>query len=146
MIWWPKLTPIEGWHQDREASLFYGVNALVADGLTFKNADSVMYARASYKPRSPEIKSLEALIESDRKDFEANVPGVSIQEVAPLSTIDGQKFRSFTFFLTTGGNWERVSYGEEGEFYLIFTASSRSRSDFDAVVSTYENLVVSYKK
>lgn len=89
--WWPKLIPIEGWHQDREHSFFYSANVLAPDGFTFKNAESVMYASASYKPRSPEIKSLEALIDNDRKDFEANVPGVSIQEVTSLSTADGHK-------------------------------------------------------
>jgi len=144
--WWPKLAPIEGWHQDREYSFSYRVNALAPGGFTFKDAESVMYARASYKPRIPEIKSLEAFIEDDQEDFRAKVPGVSIQEVSPLATADGQKLRSFTFFPTKGGNWERVSYGEEGEFYLIFTVSSRSQSGFDAVVSTYEKVVGSYKE
>ena len=144
--WWPKLAPIEGWHQDREYSFSYGANALAPSDFTFKDAESVMYARASYKPRIPEIKSLDAFIESDQEDFKTKVPGVSIQEVAPLATGDGQRLRSFTFFPTNGGNWERVSYGEEGEFYLIFTVSSRSQSGFDAVVSTYEKVVRSYKK
>lgn len=144
--WWPKLTPVEGWHQDRENSFFYSANALAPDGFTFKSAESVMYARALFKPRERDIKSLEALIESDRKDFEANVPGVSIHEVAALSSSDGQKFRSFTFFPTSGGNWERVSYGEEGEFYLIFTISSRSLSGFNAAVGAYEKLIAGYNQ
>lgn len=88
--WWPKLTPVEGWHNDREHSFHYSSNALAPDGFTFKNAESVMYARALFKPREPDIKSLDALIERDRKDFEANVPGVSIHEVAALSSSDGQ--------------------------------------------------------
>jgi len=146
LCWWPKLAPIEGWYQDREYSFSYKSNALAPNGFTFKDAESVMYARASYKPRIPEIKSLEEFIESDQEDMKANVPGVAIQEVAPLSTADGQKLRSFTFFPTKGGNWERISYGEEGEFYLIFAVSSRSESGFSAVVSTYEKVVGSYKK
>lgn len=146
VYWWPKLPPIEGWHQDQEHSFFYSVNALAPDGSTFKKAESVMYARALYKPRSSEIKSLEALIENDRKDFEENIPGVSIQEAAALSTADGQKLRSFTFFPTKEGNLERVSYGEEGEFYLIFTISSRSQSSFNSTVAAYEKLIAGYKK
>jgi len=146
LYWWPKLAPVKGWHQDREYSVRYSANALAPDGFTFKDAETVMYVSALYKPRIPETKSLEALIENDRKNFEANVPGVSIQEVAPLSTADGQKLRSFTFFPAKGGNWERVSYGEEGEFYLIFTVSSRSQSGFNAVLSAYEKLAASYKK
>ena len=144
--WWPKVASLDGWRQDREHSFFYSANALAPDGFTFKNAESVIYARALFKPRTPEIKSLEALIENDRKDFETNVPGVSIQEVAPLSTADGQKLRSFTFFPTKGGNWERVSYGEEGEFYLVFTVSSRSQSGFNSAVIAYEKLIAGYRK
>lgn len=144
--WWPKLAPIKGWHQDREHSFFYGANALAPDGFTFRDAEAVMYARALYKPRSPEIKSLEILIKNDRKDFEANVPGVSIKEVAPISMADGKKIRSFTFFPTKGGNWERVSYGEEGEFFLVFTVSSRSQSGYNAAAIAYETLISGYKK
>lgn len=144
--WWPKLAPVDGWYQDREHSFFYSANALAPDGFTFKNAESVMYARAIYKPREPDVKSLDALIENDRKDFEANLPGVSIHEVAMLSTADGQKLRSFTFFPTTSGNWERVSYGEEGDFYLIFTISSRSLAGFNTAVAAYEKLIAGYQK
>jgi hypothetical protein len=144
--WWPKLTPVAGWHHDREHSSFYSANALAPDGFTFKNAEVVMYAKAIYKPREPEVKSLDALIENDRKDFEANVPGVSIHEVAALSSSDGQKLRSFTFFPTSAGNWERVSYGEEGEFYLIFTISARSLAGFNAAVGTYEKTIAGYNQ
>ncbi|MDR0233763.1 MAG: hypothetical protein LBI31_03030 [Zoogloeaceae bacterium] len=144
--WWPKLAPIDGWHQDQEHSFYYSANALAPDGFTFGNAETVMFASALYKPRSPEIKSLEDLIEADRRNFESNVPGVSIQEVASLSTADGQKLRSFTFFPAKDGNWERVSYGEEDDFYLLFTISSRSRSGFDSAVPAYEKLVSGYRK
>ena len=144
--WWPKLVPVNGWHQDREHSFLYGANAVAPDGFTFKNAESVMYAKAIYKPREPEVKSLDALIENDKKDFLENVPGVSIQEVETLSTSDGQKLRSFTFFPTSTGNWERVSYGEEGEFYLIFTVSSRSLAGFNSAAGAYEDLILGYKK
>lgn len=144
--WWPKLAPPEGWHQDREHSFYYSANALAPDGFTFKNAQSVMYARAIYKPREPNLKSLDALIENDKKDFEANVPGVEIREVTALSTADGQKLRSFTFFPTSKGNWERVSYGEEGDFYLIFTISSRSLAGFNTAIASYEKLVLGYQE
>jgi hypothetical protein len=144
--WWPKLASVDGWHQDQEHSFYYSANAFAPDGFTFKNAESVMYAKAIYKLRVPNLKSLDALIENDRRDFEKNVPGISVREVAALSTADGQKFRSFTFFPTSTGNWERVSYGEEGEFYLVFTVSSRSQSAFNVAVSAYEKFIASYKK
>lgn len=144
--WWPKVAPLWGWHHDRDRSIYYNANALAPDGFTFSDAESVMYARALYKPRVPEIKSLEALIENDEKDFEVNTPGVSIQEVEPLSGAEGQTFRSFTFIPTKKGNWERVSYGEEGDFYLIFTLSSRTQSGFNSSMPAYVQLVTSYKR
>jgi hypothetical protein len=146
MHWWPKLSPLGGWHQDRDHSFLYSVNALAPDGFTFKNAETVMYAKAIYKPREPNIKSLKTLIEKDKKDFKANVPGVSIKQTGSLSTADGQRLSSFTFFPANTGNWERASYGEEGEFYLIFTLSSRSKSGFDSAAQAYEKLISSYKK
>ncbi len=146
VYWWPKLPPVEGWHQEREQSFFYGANVLAPDGFTFKDAESVMYATAIYKPRVPEVKSLDMLIAKDRKDFEASASGVSIQEVTSLRTADGQNLRSFTFFPAGQGNWERVSYGEEGDFYLIFTVRSRSLAGYKSAVTAYEKLVADYKK
>src|SRR5207237_10269165 len=84
--WWPKLPSVVGWHHDREQSFQFGVNALAPDGFTFANAETVMYAKAVYKPREPEAKSLELLIEKDKKTFAAHIPGVAIEEVAPLTT------------------------------------------------------------
>jgi len=144
--WWPKLAPIKGWHQDREYSYYYAYNAFAPDGFTFKNADTVMYASAVYKPRCPKLKTLAEFIENDRKNNEANEPGISIQEVAPLTTADGQKLRSFTFFPTKGAIWERVSYGEEDDYYLVFTVSSHSQRGYNETVSDYEKLVTGYKK
>lgn len=144
--WWPKLEPMEGWHQDREQSFNYSVNALAPDGASFANADTVMYAKAVYKPREPEIKSLEELIARDRRDFAANVPGVEITEALPLSTADGQLLQSITFFPTGKGNWERVAYGEEGDFYLIFTISSKSLSSYNSNVKAYEAMISQYRE
>jgi hypothetical protein len=144
--WWPKLPVIPGWHQDREHSLRYSSNALVPDGYTFANAEAVMYARAIYKPREPGIKSLQMLIENDKQDFLANAPGITINETGSLVTADGKTLRSFTFFPKGQGNWERVSYGEEGEFYLIFSLSSRSLAGYEAAVTVYGKLIGLYKE
>lgn len=144
--WWPKLPSVAGWHQDQDSSFRYSVNALAPDSGTFSNAETVMYAKASFKPRIPEIKSLEMLIASDKEDFLKNVPGVEIQEAKSLTTADGKQFKSFTYFPKGSGNWERVTYGEEGEFFLIFTISARSRAGYDANAQVYEKLIELYKE
>jgi hypothetical protein len=144
--WWPKLPDITGWHQDRNHSFHYSVNALAPDKATFANAETVMYAKAIFKPRDPEIKTIEMLIARDEKDFLKNVPNVKVQEIKSIATADGKQFKSFEFSPTGSGNWERVTYGEEGEFFLVFTVSSRSKAGYDLTESTYEKLIGQYKE
>jgi hypothetical protein len=144
--WWPKLRPLKGWRHDHDESLHYGINALVPDGSTFADAETVMYAKAVYKPQRPESKTLERFIESDKKASLSRSPDIVIQEGAALSTADGRKLRSFTFFPRRSGNWERVSYGEEGDFYLVFAVSSRSLADYKAAEKAYVQLIRSYKE
>lgn len=144
--WWPKLPPLKGWRHDRDQSLHYSINALAPEGSTFADAETVMYAKAVHKPRQPESKTLEMFIENDKKASLSRSPDIVIQEGAALSTADGRKLRSFTFFPKRKGNWERVSYGEEGDFYLVFAVSSRSRAGYKAAEKAYVELIRSYKE
>jgi len=146
LYWWPKLPTVKGWHHEDGPSQQNATNILAPDGATFSDAETVMYAKASYKPRMPEIKTLAALIADDKKHFVENVPGVIVTEVKALRTGDGQKLRSFTFFPPGQGNWERVSYGEEGDFYLIFAVSSRTKSGYDKAMPAYEAMISGYKE
>jgi hypothetical protein len=66
--------------------------------------------------------------------------------VEALATGDGQKLRSLTFFPQGEGNWERVSFGEEGEYYLMFTISSRTKSGYDMALPLYEAMLRAYKE
>lgn len=114
--------------------------------MSFADAETVMYAKAVFKPRVPEVKSLAALIENDKNNFVTNFPGVTIQEMTTLATADGKKLISLVYTLADKGNWERVSYLEEGEFYLVFTVSSRTQAGFLASVKAYKTLVTQYKE
>jgi hypothetical protein len=146
LAWWPKLVPAKGWHHEPRWSFANGINIQVPDGFTFSNAETVIYAKAAYKPRIPETTSLEMFIQSDKDDFLKRDPGILIVEVTPLKTADGKTLRSFTFFPKSKGNWEQVSYGEEGDFYLIFTISSRSRTGFLDSFEIYEQYINHYKE
>lgn len=145
LYWWPKLPPLKGWHQDMGQSYHYGINALAPDGSSFAIAEAVIYAKASYKPRIPDTKTLEMFIADDRKKFLDSVPDITIKEVNGLISGDGEKLRSFTFFPKEKGNWEQVAYGEEGEYYLVFTLSSHSKEAFDKIQSAYRDLIAHYK-
>jgi hypothetical protein len=144
--WWPKLVAVNGWHHDRDHSYHYSVNAQAPDGYTFANAESVIYAKALYKPRIPKTTSLEMLIKDDKDRFVSSDPHLVVSEVDPLVTGDGQILKSITFFPKEKGNWEQVSYGEEGEFYLIFALSSRTKEGFTKALGTYKKFINQYKE
>jgi hypothetical protein len=146
LAWWPKLVSAPGWHHERAASFQNGVNVQVPDGLMFSNAETVIYAKAAYKARIPEAISLAAFIKNDQNEFRKDDPSIAITEVTPLKTKDGKAFASYTFFPKDKGNWEEVSYGEEGEYYLIFTISSRSHAGLLGALPVFEQYIALYKE
>lgn len=144
--WWPVLPDIEGWHHDRVRSLQFRSNAQAPDGFNFSNAETVIYSKALYKPRTLELTTLEELIKNDQKEFQSRDENISIKEVKPLKTGDGKIMKSFTFSPVSKGNWEQVSYGEEGDFYLIFTISSTSENGFKDGLKYYEQFISNYRE
>ncbi len=151
--WWPKLPAVPGWHTDEKANYTMGengVNMLIPDGMKFADADAdaVIYAAATYRSRyekrNPGSKSLEAFIADDKATFAEKHKEIVIEEVEPLTTGDGQKMRSFTFFRPKDKNWERVSYGQEGDFYLVFTINAQSETGYRANQAIYEDLIRRY--
>ncbi|MBS1867898.1 MAG: hypothetical protein JSS69_18460, partial [Acidobacteria bacterium] len=84
--WWPKLSPPKGWHQDQDMSYEIEANALVPDGSTFSKAETVMYAKALYKPRTPETKSVDQLIADDKNEFLNADPNIAVAEAGVINS------------------------------------------------------------
>ena len=145
LYWWPKLPDVAGWHFDRDASHHYGFAAWAPDNFTFADAETVIYARAIYKPRDPETKSLDMLIERDKQHFLEKSPGTRVESAPSLPTADGRRFRSLAFSQSSSGTWDRAAYGEEGDFYLMFIISSRSQSGYQKAMPTFETFIARYK-
>ena len=143
--WWPVLPKVDGWQQDMPNSYHYSANAQAPVGKSFSNAESVIYAKALFKPRMPETKSLSQLVTDDQNKFKKDSNPV-ISQLEPLKTGDGKEVKSFQFFPKEKGNYERVSYGEEGEFYLVFTLSSRSKKGYEKAMSAYKQFVEQYRE
>ena len=143
--WWPVLPDIDGWQQDMPNSYHYSANAQAPEGESFSNAESVIYAKALYKPRIPNTKTLVQLIEEDKNDFKQNSNSV-ITKLESLATSDGMALTSYQFFPRDKGNYERVSYGEEGEFYLVFTLSSRSEESYQSTMPVYKQFIEQYSE
>lgn len=144
--WWPKLAPPKGWHQDRGSSLKYESNALAPDGSSFSDAEAVIYARALSKPGTPKTLSVAMLIEEDKSEVHSQDPDMAIKPVEAIVTADGRKLPAFTFVSAVQDTWEQVAYGEEGEYYLIFTLSARNEAAYQRALPAYLKLVRSYRE
>ena len=140
--WWPVLPKVKGWHHEENYSIKYNINAQAPEGFNFSNAETVIYAKALYKPRVPESKSLDKLIQNDKKQFLEQDSKMKITKVASSNE---KYFQSFTFFPSSKGNWEKVSYAEEDDFYLVFTISSRTENGYKKSLKGYEEFVSKYK-
>ncbi len=143
--WWPVLPAIDGWHQDMPNSYHYRANTQAPTGESFSKAESVIYAKALFKPRIPETKSISQLIENDKNDFKQSSNPIMTQ-LEPLKAGDGKEFKSYQFFPRDNGNYERVSYAEEGEFFLVFTLSSRSKEGYESTMPIYLKFVEQYRE
>lgn len=143
--WWPRVEPPEGWKHERDYSLHYNFNALAPVSSDFSSAETVMYANAVYRPRVPNEKTLSAFIDSDIQKFKTDNPGLAVEETASLKTADGKFAKVFLLKPSSQGQWERVAYVEEDEYYMVFVASSRTESGLLSVLRAYETLVTHYR-
>ncbi len=140
--WWPKISDIEGWHHDRNNSLYYRFNALAPDGFSFSNAETVMYAQAIYKPRVPE-QTFAQLVEDKLRSFEE--AGYTTEKAGRLATADGMKLDSYYFVPVDMGNWEQSAYGEDDEYFYVFVLSSRSQNGFNTSREKFLSMIQTYQ-
>ncbi len=143
--WWPVLPAVKGWHQDIEGSYKFSANTQAPNKFTFANAETVIYAKALYKPRMPKIHNIYELIENDHSQFNDKAE-LNINKVNSITTADGQDLLTYSFYPKAKGNWEHVSYGEEGDFFLVFTISSRTKSGLEKNLPVYNEFITKYKK
>lgn len=149
--WWPKLIPQDGWVQEEGASYHFKANMQIQKGSTFSTSESVIYAKAVFKDRRPEIDSIQALIEDDKSSFLKKIPGLKIRKIATSENPAGFKFSIFEFFpASNSGNWEQVAYSQEvdpegNEYFLIFTLSSKSKDGYESSKEVFKNFVNDYK-
>ncbi len=91
--------------------------------------------------------NLQAFIEFNEFEYNSKSLGIEVEEVEPLVTADGQRLRSFINSNTKTGFVDRSSYGEEGDFFLIFVISARSKKwlddealrDYKQFINTYHS-------
>jgi hypothetical protein len=145
LVWWPRLPKLESWKHDEDASWAITANVLVPKGRTFADAPAVIYASATYKART-KSKSLAQFIAEDQASFRERVSGIKIARVSSLTNGDGKKLETYSFTPTSEGDWEVISYGEEGDFYLIFAVSAHGEKALNAALPSFRLLVSHYRR
>jgi len=145
--WWPRITPPKGWEHDREHSLAYGINAMAPAGKSFGDAETVMYGKAMYRPRELELRNVDMLIERDRRKALKDDPPRKSAKGASLKTADGTSLKTVTYEPARGeGNWERVAYGQEGDYFILFAVSSRTKKGLNSARAAFERMVKGYSE
>lgn len=146
LMWWPKVAAPKGWHFDQGSSYHFSFNAIAPDGSTFSKAETVMYARADYKPRIPETKSLESYVSDDMANFKRSDSGMTVSREQPIIAQGGITFQVVSYSPGKGssGNWERVAYGEDGDYYLTFVISCRTNAGLSREIPAFNAFVAGY--
>jgi hypothetical protein len=138
--WWPKLPEVKGWHQEDASEL--NISAMAPDGFNLKDCKTVLYGNAVHKKSVPANKTMADFIENDKKGFS----NASVTEESASNTKDGQEIKVYSFApKDKEGKWERVGYGQEGDFYLIFANVAQTAKDLEKSKDAFKTLIESYK-
>lgn len=145
VYWWPRLPPLAGWTHDEPASRAHRINAYVPVGASFGEAPAVLYARALYKAHIPETRTLAELIRADRTSTLRQAPGTQVTPQPALRDGDGHPLTLVAYTPLSEGSHDLVAFGEEGEFFLVFSLSARSAEDLAAARPDFEALLAAYR-
>jgi len=146
LVWWPIVTTPPGWTHDEEASRYFAVNMLIPRGTSFADAPVVMYAKASYKPRTPDTHTVAELIQQDITEHKANVSGVVATALQPIRSGDGKALPYYRFSPPGDGAFELVAYGEEGDYFLLFVVSAQSEAALTEASRKFETMISRYSE
>lgn len=149
LYWWPKLPTEMGWHSDIQANYQNRINVLIPDGYNVSNANTIIYGNAIYKPqyfdRATGARTLDRFIEDDKATFLKRYPKIVIRNAESAFTSDGRILRAIEFLQPSENVWERVTYGEEGDYYILFVLTSRSESGYRKALPVYEDIIRRYR-
>ena len=146
LYWWPILPVPAGWVHDEDASRSSGVNMLIPLGKTFAGAPAVIYARADYKPRLPDIHSLAEYVANDRTELAKESATTVISKLPDVKTGDGRPLQVISYVIPSRHQWEVAAYGEEGDFFLLITLSASSEAGFNDARTVFYGMLAKYKE
>lgn len=144
LSWWPRLPGLPGWVRDPLKSEQYAASTLVPEAAGAVGTSAVIYAKAQYKPRAPELRVLNDLITRDRNA--AVEDGGGVRPSPGLVSGNGRPLVCLEFESAVGDSWMRACYLEEGDYYLVFALNARERDDYARAMKDFETLVARYRE
>jgi hypothetical protein len=133
----------EGWVLDGKSGASQGLAAVsYPEGSSWKDGAAVMYVNTACRCGA---KSLEEFVEGDVKRFREGAPGLKVSDGPALKLEGGQKVLVKRFSGDENGNVESVAYVDEGDEFLLFVLTARTRKDFDASAEAFDRMVSSYR-
>ncbi len=142
--WQPQLPNIEWWEYDNSASLAQKAVVFVPLGADFFSAEAVILARAVERreaccPTLGEFASFqkERVITAGKNDIE-------LVEKRTSTLGNNNVLRSYLFSSHKTGAVELRFYGEERNFYLVFSLKARTKKAYSRALPTYRRLLRRY--
>jgi hypothetical protein len=141
----PIVNPPSGWERDQGSSERYKINAFAPKGLSFSDSPVVIYANALYKTPQ-KVKDLDEFIEVDKEHFTKGKGEIKISPKGSLLTGDKKSLVVLTFepIGKSKEQFETIAYGEEGEYFLIFALSARSKEAHDKALPAFVEFLHGY--
>lgn len=136
------LTSPPGWTLDADGGSADGLAAVIyPEGSSWEKAQTVMYVNVLRKHDSETVANV---AQDDVLRFRSEDPKVAIEDAQPIEISPKRSAIVKHFFGQSPRNHEAVAYIENGSRIVIIALSSRTKDRFDAALTAFRTLVVSY--
>ena len=134
----------ENWILDPKQAEASGLGAaFYPSGETWSKAEAVMYANTI--PKSSDSVTVRAVIAEDVGRAENRIPKTTVNEEAPIGTIQGVNAQVRYFARSDSTLFEAVAYIDCPTAVALVVLSSRSAKDFRSSLPAFSRLVDSYE-
>ena len=140
----PLVSAPKGWERKQNASDRYRAVVFAPAGSNFGNAGAVIYAKAI--PRQGNAPTLAAFMTQDLATFRAQYSKLGVQTGLALTDGDGQRLSAVRLspMAASKAQWETTAYAQEGEYYLVFVLSARTKAAHDAAAPAFQQMLAGY--
>jgi len=139
-----QLAAPSGWVLDNTSGARSGLHAVFYPaGGSWEESPAVMYTNTSRLDGSP---SLDTYIDQYLKEFgQRNGPGLQVRRATSIKTADGKWARVVQLTGDRWSNLESVAFILDGQLIVFVVLTSRTQNDYRQSLSSFTQLVASYK-